>query len=157
MGKVEYSSHYLLPSTLFATQEPYLVNTILGSCVSVCLWDCRFGYGGINHFMLPFWNGRELASPKYGNIATVKLYERMLEIGCRKENLIAKIFGGADILNIISDQLNVGERNVEIAIENLKELKIRIAGTSVGGPSGRKIIFNTKDGTVMQKYIEKYN
>lgn len=157
MGQWEYSAHYLLPATLFVTKEPNMVSTILGSCVSVCLWDFNYGIGGINHFMLPLWNGKELASPKYGNIATMILFERMLDIGCRRENLVAKIFGGGDILNITSNQFNIGERNIEIARENLKELNIKIVGTSVGGPHGRKIVFDTRKGTVIQRYIEKTN
>ena len=61
--------HYLYPSALFVKKEGHMVTTVLGSCVAVCLYDKVMGIGGINHYMLPFWNGNELASPKYGNIA----------------------------------------------------------------------------------------
>ena len=37
-----------------AEREPDVVlSTILGSCVSVCLYDPGVGVGGMNHFLLP--------------------------------------------------------------------------------------------------------
>jgi chemotaxis protein CheD len=157
MAESEYSTYYLFPATIYVSKEPCLISTILGSCVSVCLWDTELKYGGINHFMLPLWNGKGLASPKYGNIAINKLYERMLELGCNKKNLIAKVFGGGDILQTTSYQFNIGSRNIEIANDYIKELNIQLAGISVGGINGRKIIFDTHKGTVIQRYIEKSN
>lgn len=155
MTPSEYSTYYLFPATLYVTKDPCLISTILGSCVSVCLWDRELRYGGMNHFMLPLWNGKGLASPKYGNIAINKLFERMLEIGCSRKNLVAKVFGGGDILQTTSYQFNIGERNIDIASESLRELNIPLAGISVGGINGRKIIFDTHKGTVIQRYIEK--
>jgi chemotaxis protein CheD len=157
MAASEYSTYYLFPATIYVSKDPCLISTILGSCVSVCLWDTELKYGGINHFMLPLWNGKGLASPKYGNIAINKLYERMLEIGCNKKNLVAKVFGGGDILQTTSYQFNIGSRNIEIANDYIKELNIHLAGISVGGVNGRKIIFDTQKGTVIQRYIEKSN
>jgi len=155
MDEINYSSYYLFPATLFASKEPHLISTILGSCVAVCLWDSELGYGGINHYMLPLWNGKGLASPKFGNIAIQKLYEKMLGLGCGKMNLQAKVFGGADILQATSYQFNIGERNIEIAKEYLRELNIQVTGISVGGVNGRKILFDSHKGSVIQKYIEK--
>ena len=85
---------YLYPAALVVPKKPTIVHTILGSCVSVCLFDKKNNFGGINHFMLPLWNGNGLASPKYGNIAIEKLYENMLQTGSEHKNLIAKVFGG---------------------------------------------------------------
>ena len=74
---------------MFASAQPAEVTTILGSCVAVCFWDRYLGIGGINHYMLPTWNGMELASPKYGNIAIERLLERMEQLGAQKKNLVA--------------------------------------------------------------------
>ena len=68
----EMQKHYLYPSALFAERTPFLVDTILGSCVAVCLYDEHKKIGGINHYMLPLWNGDGLATPKFGNIAIEK-------------------------------------------------------------------------------------
>src|SRR6056297_2647363 len=95
---MELKTHFLYPSTLFASKTPYLVNTILGSCVAVCMYDPVLKIGGINHYMLPLWNGEGLASPKYGNIAIEKLLEKLKSFGSKKYNIKAKIFGGGEVI-----------------------------------------------------------
>ena len=139
---------------MFASAQPAEVTTILGSCVAVCLWDRYLGIGGINHYMLPTWNGMELASPKYGNIAIERLTERMLQLGCKKNNLVAKVFGGGEVITVTSSSMHIGERNIMVAEEMLQEQNIPIIGRSTGGKNGRKIIFNTHTGEVLQCYIK---
>lgn len=152
---MEPKTHFLYPSTLFVSKEQYVVNTILGSCVAVCLFDPITKTGGINHYMLPFWNGEGLASPKYGNIAIERMVEKMISLGCKKSNLIAKIFGGGEVIDTQISQFHIGERNIAVAYQMLKELNIAISGQSVGGKNGRKIQFNTSTGAVLQKMIAK--
>ena len=149
------NSHYLLAGNLFAHTEPYQVTTVLGSCVSVCLWDSLLRRGGINHYMLPLWNGEGLASPKYGNIAIVKLIERMYDLGSEKRNLRAKIFGGGVVLNVTNPFMNIGERNVQLADDVLRSEGIPVLSADTGGNVGRKIIFNTGTGTVLVKRLLK--
>jgi chemotaxis protein CheD len=153
----EPKSHFLFPAAIFIDPKPYIVDTILGSCVAICLYDKEKKIGGINHFMLPFWNGTGLASPKYGNIAIEKLLSKMLNLGCEIINIEAKIFGGGEVVETKTNHFRIGERNIEIAIKLLKENTIKITGKSVGGKLGRKIRFNTFTGTVLMKYIKKSN
>jgi chemotaxis protein CheD len=153
----DIKNHYLYPSALFANKEPYMVDTILGSCVAVCLYDEKRKIGGINHFMLPFWNGSGLASPKYGNIAIEKLLEKMIALGSSKEDMKAKVFGGGEVVQTESNHFRIGERNIEMAENMLKEMKISVIGRSVGGKLGRKIRFNTETGVVLMKFIKKSN
>ena len=148
----ELGKHYLYPSALFAEKKPYLVDTVLGSCVAVCLFDTRLKIGGINHFMLPLWNGNGLASPKFGNIATEKLIEKMLRNGSSAKDLIAKVFGGANQMN---SSMNIGARNIEIAKEVLGNYGIPIKAENVGGTIGRKLKYNTGTGQVMMKFLTK--
>jgi chemotaxis protein CheD len=105
--------------------------------------------------MLPLWNGNGLASPKYGNIAIEKLIDKMKQMGCKKENLIAKVFGGANVIETNINIFNVGERNHQLAIETLEKENIPIIAKSLGGEVGRKIIFNTQTGDVMMKFLGK--
>ena len=146
--------HFLYPSTMYASAQASEVTTILGSCVAVCLWDRTLGIGGINHYMLPTWNGMELASPKYGNIAIERLVEKMLQLGSKQSNLVAKVFGGGEVIAFSSNIMHIGQRNIMVAEEMLEERRIPIIGRSTGGNSGRKIIYNTKTGEVLQAYIK---
>lgn len=148
-------THYLYPAALIVKKSPTLVNTLLGSCVAVVLWDSITQVGGINHYMLPLWNGKGIPSPKFGNIAIEKLVSGMEQQGAQRKNIIAKVFGGGEVIEQMNQHFNIGQRNIEIASEKLKELDIRIVAKSVGGKLGRKIQFNTMTGEVKMKFIEK--
>jgi len=111
----------------------------------------------MNHYMLPYWDGKGLSSPKYGNIAIPKLAEKMIMAGSKKENLVAKVFGGAELLNTGNSIFNIGQRNIGIAWEILEELKIPVISHHVGGASGRKINFDSGDGSVRMKILNSTN
>jgi chemotaxis protein CheD len=149
--------YFLHSGMLFANRERHLVTTILGSCVSVCLWDPRLKIGGLNHYLLPHWNGEGLSSPKYGNIAIEKLLQLMLKLGSKKNMLKAKVFGGASTVMNSRGLLNVGERNIILARNILEDENIPILTSDVGGHFGRKIIFDTEKGSVMLKVIKPKN
>jgi chemotaxis protein CheD len=151
----ENAQHYLYPATLYASTSPTNIMTVLGSCVSLCLWDPILRVGGMNHFMLPLWNGEGLASPKYGNIANEKLLEKMLSLGCKQVNLRAKVFGGGEVIESTIQQFKIGERNAAFVMEFIEEYRIQVISKSLGGKLGRKIIFNSETGEVLHKFIEK--
>lgn len=143
--------HFLYPGMLFVQNQDCVITTILGSCVSVCIWDPALRIGGMNHFLLPLWNGEGLPTPKYGNIAIPLLFERLLGLGSKKNNLVAKVFGGANVLEGLKGILNVGERNIMIAEDILLESKVSVLSRDVGGSVGRKVLFKTESGDVLVK------
>ena len=149
------NTHYLMAGNIFVHASPHRVTTVLGSCVSVCLWDQSLHVGGMNHFMLPFWNGEGLASPKYGNIAIAKLIERMRDIGADRRQLRAKVFGGGVVLNVMNPFMNIGERNIQLAEDVLKNEGIPIVSADTGGTVGRKLIFDTGTGMVLVKKLTR--
>jgi len=151
----EYNKHFLYPSAMYVSKEPCIVTTLLGSCVAVFLYDSVNRIGGVNHYMLPLWNGEGLASPKFGNIAIKMLLEKMIKTGSRPDNIIAKVFGGAAVLDTKTQVFFIGERNIKVAYEHLGKEKIKVVAASTGGKLGRKLLFNTYTGEVKQKYIEK--
>lgn len=151
-----YGKHYLYPSALYASTSPTKITTVLGTCVAVCLFDKKLRIGGINHYMLPLWNGDGLASPKHGNIAIEKLIERMIELGSNRSDLKAKVFGGKTD-NEGESVYNIGQRNIDIAFSVLSENKISIVGSNVGGPYGRKLMYISNTGDVFMKYLKGQN
>ncbi len=151
-NKVQIGKHYLYPSNLFVSNTPYQITTVLGSCISVCLFDAEKLIGGMNHFMLPYWNGEGLASAKFGNIAIERLLSEMKAKGANIKNIRAKVFGGANQANF---SMNVGDRNIVLAKKVLQEEQIEIVAESVGGTKGRKLIFDTHTGLVKMRYIQQ--
>ncbi len=148
------ATHYLYPSTLYSSRSPAEVTTVLGSCVSVCLYDPVNKVGGINHFMLPVWSGEGLASPKYGDIAIEKLLGKMLSLGAVRANLQAKVFGGADSRRA-TNVFKIGERNCQLAFSKLEELHIPVVSSHWGGELPRKLIFRTGTGEALLKVLSK--
>lgn len=136
---------YLHPGALWAEPWPGLVTTILGSCVSVCLWDPSTAIGGINHFILP--QGGVSVSPRYGNHALRVLLDRMLQLGARQETLLSCVFGGSSIL--APEGKGLGSRNVAVAFEFLQGEGIAVLRQDVEGRQGRKLTFRTSDGTTV--------
>ena len=141
--------HHLNPCMLIAHRDELEVTTLLGSCVSVCLWDPQRACGGMNHYMLPLWNGDGLPTPKFGNVAIEGLIKKLLDFGCRKEQLVAKCFGGANVIGDATGHMQIGARNIALAEELLAIHRIPIVAREMGGLRGMKIIFNTKSGLVL--------
>ncbi|HBM61029.1 chemotaxis protein CheD [Salipiger marinus] len=124
-----------------------VLSTVLGSCAAVCLCDPEARVGGMNHFLLPQRSGKEGENVRYGAYSMELLINGMLKHGARKNRLIAKLFGGA---NMISQLRDIGSDNVAFAKEFLQNESIPLASASTGGSSARRIRFWPTDGRVRQ-------
>ena len=131
---------------------PTEISTVLGSCVAVCLFDKYKMVGGMNHYLLPLWNGNGLQSPKFGNVSVPRMIQSMMDIGCNPSNMEAKIFGGASINISSSEDMMIGKRNILTAKEILAEYKIQVTAEDTGGASGRRIMMRSDTGKVFMKY-----
>ena len=138
---------YLHAGHLFVSGTPCRVSTILGSCVSVALFDPEAQVGGLNHFLLP--QGPENAAPsaRFGTIAVPWLIEALVAAGAQRRSLQAKVFGGACVLRAFRTTAgNLGTKNVQVAKAVLQAEGIPIVAEDVDGERGRKLIFQTHDG-----------
>ena len=153
--ELELPSIYLHPGQIFVTTTPATVTTILGSCVSVCLWDPLLNIGGINHYLLPTGIAAGSDRTRYGNIAIATLLEKLTRCGTQVKHLRAKLFGGACVLAAMRTNGNahLGVKNVDIAKESLSEFGIPIVTSDVGGDRGRKLIFYPHDGSAFVRHL----
>jgi chemotaxis protein CheD len=143
------STAYLYPGQLFASAGPEVIMTIVGSCVAVCVWDSVAGAGGLNHYLLPRDAGRSHSALRFGSAAIPELVRRVLDLGGRRKQLLAKIFGGAGMIEGSAGRLSA--ENVEIARRLLAEAQIPIVAEDVGGRQGRKLICRVRDGSAWVK------
>jgi chemotaxis protein CheD len=150
----EAAALYLPPGLLYAAATPGAVTTVLGSCVAVCIFDPMLQAGGINHYLLPYWNGEGLASPKYANIALPKLLEKLLELGCRRQNLRAKLFGGGAIFQNVGGLFGIGERNIRFAEQYLADVGIPVVARDVGEGFTRKVVFHLHTGEAFVRRLK---
>lgn len=147
-----FQQAFLVPGSMFCSPLPSIVSTVLGSCVSVCLWDFSAHIGGMNHFVLPHAPADE-ASLRYGDIAMDALWRSMDRLGASRRSVRAKLFGGAAVLPIGDDE-TVGEKNVRLARLKLDEFGIPVVAARTGGKSGLHVRFNTEAGTVIIRGIK---
>ena len=143
---------FLQPGALHCTAEPSLVTTVLGSCVSLCLFDRTRRLGGINHFVLPCCAGNA-RSLRYGDVAIEALVMAMSRLGCIVDDLEAKVFGGAAMLPIGASEMNIGAMNVDITLERLQLLGIRPAARRTGGTTGLTMRYFTATGEVLVRPV----
>lgn len=152
------NSHFLHAGQVFVSADAQPIALILGSCVAVCIWDPANGIGGATHYMLPHWDGKGVASPRYGNVAISILLQKLLEAGADRGQLQAKVFGGGCLFDSLRDtnshkQLDLGRRNVEIALELLAKARIPVVSTDVGLDRGKRIVFHTDSGEAVVKLL----
>ncbi|MDT8446160.1 MAG: chemotaxis protein CheD [bacterium] len=153
--------YHLHPGEIFVTSEDMVISTVLGSCVAVCFWDPIKKVAGMNHVMLPRVPADQSPTTRYGNVATFVLLEMMQEQGCRKANLLTRVFGGANGLSRTSNGaasvMQVGEKNMEVTLKVLKHLDLRISEQDTGGEIGRKILLDCKTGQVSMNFLRRFD
>jgi chemotaxis protein CheD len=144
------NSHFLHAGQVHVSQGAETIVMILGSCAAVCIWDSVHGIGGATHFLLPIWDGRGVASPRYGNVAINSLLQKLSEAGAHKQQLRAKVFGGGCLFDSMRGQNpireHLGKRNVQISLEILANEHISIISVEAGIDKGQRVVFYPNTG-----------
>lgn len=138
-----------------ASREPMVIKTLLGSCISVCLFDPSAQIGGMNHFMLPGSSdgGDRYASHRFGVHGMDYLIGIMLKLGAARDRLVAKVFGGGHVLKISNSVISVPQRNIDFARKFLVDDGIPILSEDVGGSYARQVKFQTDTGRAFVKRV----
>ena len=145
---------YLHPGDVHATARECVITTILGSCVSVCLFEQGSKVGGANHFLLPDQRTDDSSSTRYAPGAIEALVSQVISLGARRSRLSAKLFGGANVLQAFQDGVrHIGAANVDAARAALAGYRIPICAEDVGGTRGRKLMFSAHDGAAWVRVI----
>jgi len=143
------SDVYLAPGLLHAAMAPCVITTVLGSCVSVCLWDRARKTGGMNHFLLPRAPSRE-RSTRHGDTAMELLLARMEVLGSAIDDLDARVYGGATTYGRGN---HLAEENVAMAFRWLFARAVPVIEEDVLGNTPRRIHFDIASGTVNLKKV----
>lgn len=158
-GKHSKIAAKILPGEFYVTGNDEVIVTLLGSCISVCVYEPVMKLGGMNHFMLPvtgnsidhdaiLLNGE---AGRYGNYAMEHMINEMLKQGARKERLQFKVFGGGKVLK---NATTVGDSNIEFVFDYLQKENYSVLSSNVGDIYPRKILFYTSTGDVFMKKLQ---
>ena len=136
-----------------ASDQPAVIQTTVGSCVAVCLYDPINHIGGMNHILLPGEADMQNfdCSARYGINAMELLINSILTLGGSRAQLVAKAFGGAHILPSITKENGVGQKNATFVMEFLRTEAIPVSCHDLGGEESRKVCFHTDTGAVFLK------
>lgn len=146
----ERAAHVVQGDFIVTGESGIVLTTILGSCVATCLWDPVAAVGGMNHFLLPGEAGAG-DGVRYGVNAMELLVNGLLKQGALRGRLQAKLFGGASVVQGLSD---IGAKNCEFARRFLATEGIPCVGQSLGGTRARRIRFWPKTGKAGQLLLD---
>ncbi|WP_298835782.1 chemotaxis protein CheD [uncultured Roseobacter sp.] len=140
--------HITQGEKLASADPEAVISTILGSCVSCCLWDPIAKVGGMNHMLLTVSTVESGICNLAGINAMELLINDILKLGGQRHRLRAKAFGGARMVSGLSD---IGKTNSEFTLGFLRAEGIECEGHSLGGEAARHVMFWPATGRVMQK------
>ena len=140
----------LTAGDVHCARDPTMLTTILGSCVSVCLWDGARGVGGMNHFVLPY-ERPGMDNARSGPVAMRQLISGLLKLGAQMPALRAKLFGGAAVLRVGPSAVHIGSENVRVALEALHDHRIPVVARRTGGQHGMSLRFVTSTGEALAR------
>jgi chemotaxis protein CheD len=145
---------------LNSCKSPDVLTTLgLGSCVGIILYDPITKVSGLAHVMLPdstqIRNNSNVA--KFADTAIDQLIKDMELLGAKRNRLVSKIAGGAQMFSFGStnDLMRIGERNAVASKKKLNELRIRLLSEDIGENYGRTIEFYSETGDLLIKTIGK--
>jgi chemotaxis protein CheD len=150
--------HIIQPGEYHVSTEDDMIGTLLGSCVSVCLFDAGRRVSGMNHFMLP---GRIVKadvfkdrSARYGITAMNELIMGMEKAGASRKHMTAMVFGGGHVITTFESS-SLPFDNIRLARVMLELEDIPIEQMSVGGRYARKIVMESRTGKVFLKNVSR--
>jgi chemotaxis protein CheD len=146
---------FLTPGEIYVSQRPSIVSTVLGSCVSVTMFNSERRIGAICHAVLP-----EEKTPgeafRYVDSSILVMLKSFDRNGISRCEIEVKLFGGSDILpndGGNGKKKTVGRQNIEAALRAVERERLRLVASDLGGTQGRKIFFNTYSGEIFLKRI----
>jgi chemotaxis protein CheD len=126
---------------IVASATPMVLQTLLGSCVAVCLRDPVTGVGGVNHILIP---GR-CDGARCGVNAMELLINAIMQRGGDRRRLVAKVFGGANVLPALQSP-TAGEQNAAFVRNFLATERIALVAQRLGGTHAVQVHFRTDTG-----------
>jgi chemotaxis protein CheD len=146
---------FLLPGQWYFGANGAIVRTLLGSCVALTLWHPHRHMGGMCHYLLPTRTRPPSASldGRFAEEAVELLVSSMARTGTKPGEYLVDLYGGADTMpdQAHVHKFNIGERNIEKALELVERYGFQLQTVDVGGNEPRNVTLDMKSGQVELK------
>lgn len=142
---------YIQQGEAIVTTEPLVLQTTLGSCVSVTVHDPVTGIGGMCHAVMPEASDDSDHSLRYVDQAIEHLCNAMAEHKIPRHRVTAKVIGGSSVAPRSPEALMptaVGPQNVLTAFDRLAHAGLKVGAHDTGGKRGRRLLFVVPTGDV---------
>lgn len=147
---------FLMPGDFYWGDASTRIRTILGSCISICLWHPVKRFGGMCHYMLPTRNaklggGNSTLNGKYGDEAWELFLREINKTQTKPSEYLVKLFGGSNMFTANERSLRevgMGDKNIEFARRIVKDYKLNLVSENLGGNRPRRIHFDIWSGNV---------
>jgi chemotaxis receptor (MCP) glutamine deamidase CheD len=128
-----------------ASATPLLLQTLLGSCVAVCLRDPVACVGGMNHILLPGRCESDNRPSRCGVHAMELLINAIMSRGGDRRRLVAKAFGAGNVVASLQSP-TIGEQNAAFVRSFLATERIPLVAQRLGGLRPVQVTFRTDTG-----------
>ena len=144
---------FLKSSEFYVTNKPMILEVLVGSCVSVCLYNPKNGSAAMNHFLRAQPPGDDAVDiGEFGSTSTKHIISKLMAVDNVPGHYRAMVFGGAAVVKVAGMDSDIGRKNVDVALKVLAEARIRVVKKEVLGNRGRRIKFNTETGTIEYRF-----
>jgi chemotaxis receptor (MCP) glutamine deamidase CheD len=144
---------FLLPGDTFVSDGCHRITTILGTCVSVCLYNHKTRHAGMNHYVHPQFKGKDVSKAiigEYGDLSLEYMIHQMFEHDPQSKNYSAKVYGGGMAGSSINQHFNIADLNIQMAKKIMASYHIGVDHWDVRNRGGVKIVFDTSKNIVFK-------
>ena len=128
------------------------LRTLVGSCVSVALFDPRLHLAGLAHVLLPESHGTTEEPGRFADTAITELLRQLNKL--TKDNQPhwkANIAGGAAMFPG-HEEVTVGTQNIAAVETLLRKNRIPVVAKACGGEQGRRVSIDVATGSMNVTY-----
>lgn len=152
MRHIEGATTVIQGEVVISDNSSTVLVTLLGSCISVCMFDLGAQVGGMNHFLLPGGGGgHDSMALRFGVNSMEMLINGILKAGGSRSRLACKVFGGAAVVPSLG---RVGHENCNFVKKYLADEGIDCVSHSLGGVLARRVRFWPTTGRVQQSLVQ---
>ena len=136
-----------------ASRVPLRLHTVLGSCVSVCLYEPKMRAGGMNHILVPSSHSDSRCATRCGVEAMELLINSLMKLGADRRRFVAKAFGGGNVLPVFREP-TIGDLNAMFVRAFLRTEGIPLVAERLGGDRAVRINFYTDSGRALIRGVD---
>lgn len=129
------------------SENKILRSLAIGSCIVIAAFDRNNKSGALAHIMLP---GRapenEKFKTKYAANAIDDLIRKLADKGTKKQDIRVCLIGAGNVLKKTND--TICEKNIESVHELLKEKKIPVVASVLGGSARSSVFMDIDDASI---------